>query len=128
VRNPEQVVRAFCAEVSSRDASTVRELFHPDAVFHDPPKQPQRGREEVLSGLAAIFTRFEVVTFEIRHLAAAGEVVLTERVDWLGTKERAAPVPVMGTFEIRDGLIHQWRDYFDQNFATALIQGDQPAG
>ena len=124
MRTAEEVVREFCVAVASRDAATLGEYFHPDAVFHDLPKQPQRGREAVLAGLAAIFARFELVTFEIKNLAVAGEVVLTERVDWLGSGNQRAPIPVMGAFEVHDGLIYHWRDYFDQAFATALIRGE----
>jgi limonene-1,2-epoxide hydrolase catalytic subunit len=51
-------------------------------------------------------------------------VVLTERVDWLGRGNQTAPIPVMGAFEVHDGLIHHWRDYFDQAFATALIRSE----
>ena len=35
-----------------------------------------------------------------------------------------APVPVMGTFEVRDGRIVQWRDYFDMGLTARLIGGE----
>jgi limonene-1,2-epoxide hydrolase len=41
--------------------------------------------------------------------------VLTERVDAFISGERTIELPVMGTFEVRDGLIAAWRDYFDLN-------------
>ena len=122
MRPADQVVREFCAAVSARDASALGSFFHPDAVFHDISEHPQRGRDAVLAGLASIFGRFENITFEIKYLATAGEVVLTERIDWLGTTGHTAPIPVMGAFEVHDGLIHQWRDYFDRASATALIR------
>jgi limonene-1,2-epoxide hydrolase len=39
--------------------------------------------------------------------------VLTERVDRFVFGETPVAVPVMGAFEIRDGKISAWRDYFD---------------
>jgi limonene-1,2-epoxide hydrolase len=30
----------------------------------------------------------------------------------------------MGTFEIRDGKISAWRDYFDMAQVTAMLSGD----
>lgn len=84
-------------------------------------EQPQRGRQAVLAALASIFGRFEHITFEIKNLATVGEVVLTERIDRLGTTGHTVPIPVMGAFEVHDGLIHHWRDYFDRTSATALI-------
>jgi limonene-1,2-epoxide hydrolase len=35
-----------------------------------------------------------------------------------------APLPVMGTFEIRDGKISAWRDYFDLTQITKALSGD----
>jgi len=35
-----------------------------------------------------------------------------------------APVPVMGTFEVRDGRIVQWRDYFDMALTGRLMGGE----
>jgi len=45
-------------------------------------------------------------------VASRGDVVLTERVRFVvGGKEIA--LPVAGVFEVRDGKIAAWRDYFD---------------
>ena len=38
-----------------------------------------------------------------------------------------APVPVMGTFEVRDGRIVQWRDYFDMGLTGKLMAGEDVA-
>ena len=53
------------------------------------------------------------IDFQIRHLVADGDVVLTERVDVFDTGDKTISLPVMGTFELRDGKIAAWRDYFD---------------
>ena len=36
----------------------------------------------------------------------------------------AAPVAVMGTFDLRDGLIAAWRDYFDMGLTGRLMSGE----
>jgi limonene-1,2-epoxide hydrolase len=48
-------------------------------------------------------------------LASTGDKVLTERIDHiLGPNgEPAMSIPVMGIFEVKDGKIAAWRDYFD---------------
>ena len=33
-------------------------------------------------------------------------------------------LPVMGTFEVRDGKISAWRDYFDMAQATKVLSGN----
>ena len=50
-------------------------------------------------------------------------MVLTERVDTFTIGGAVAPLPVMGTFEIRDGKICAWRDYFDMAQITNMVTG-----
>jgi limonene-1,2-epoxide hydrolase len=47
--------------------------------------------------------------------------VMTERVDVFRLPGKSFELQVMGTFEVRDGKIHAWRDYFDQNQFTSRI-------
>ena len=65
----------------------------------------------------------ESMVIETLHLAVEGDVVLTERVDTITVGERVATLPVMGTFEIRDGRISAWRDYFDMTQITNMLSG-----
>jgi limonene-1,2-epoxide hydrolase len=55
------------------------------------------------------------VTVEYRGVASAGNVVFTERVDWLLRSDgsRVGPLPVVGVTEFRDGKISAWREYYD---------------
>lgn len=43
----------------------------------------------------------------------SGNVVMNERVDTLSMGGNEVALPVMGVFEIEDGKIRAWRDYFD---------------
>ncbi|MDP1670610.1 MAG: limonene-1,2-epoxide hydrolase family protein, partial [Alphaproteobacteria bacterium] len=48
------------------------------------------------------------------HIAeASGGVVMTERTDKFLMNGQWLELPVMGVFEIKDGKIAKWRDYFD---------------
>jgi limonene-1,2-epoxide hydrolase len=55
------------------------------------------------------------VKSEVRHAAADGTVMVTERVDRFFTPDRTIELPVMGTFEVNDGSITVRRDHFDLN-------------
>ena len=64
--------------------------------------------------------------FEARmvNLAVDGDVVLTERVDVLRKGGFVAEFWVCGTFEVREGRIVVWRDYFDfVNVSLAFAKG-----
>ena len=56
----------------------------------------------------------------------AGNKVLTERIDRILDADGAEvmTVPVMGIFEIEDGKIAAWRDYFDTLKNSPPEEGD----
>lgn len=52
---------------------------------------------------------------DLLSIAQDGDKVLTERVDHLLGKDGEVQnaIPVMGIFEVREGKIVAWREYFD---------------
>ncbi len=108
-----EIIRRFCAAWAAGDIDKLVDFFTDDAVYHNIPLQPVQGKDAI-RGIFQVFTApFERAEWEIRHIAAAGDVVLTERVDRYARPERPVELPVMGAFEMRDGKIAAWRDYFD---------------
>ena len=79
------------------------------------------GIDATIAFIDAFFGICESLTIEPLHLAVRGNVVLTERIDTFLVGDRSAPLPVMGTFELRDGKIAAWRDYFDLGQITAML-------
>ena len=64
-------------------------------------------------------SKIDWVTHQIAESADGS--VLTERTDRFLIGETWLELPVSGTFEVRDGLIVAWRDYFDmQQFQRQL--------
>jgi len=116
MRDPETVVRDFCAAFARRDVDELLAFFTDDAIYHNIPMAPVTGKDGIREVLNLFLPSSSAVTFDVSHSAARGNVVLNERVDRfvMGGKEIA--LPVAGVFEIRDGKIAAWRDYFD--FAT----------
>jgi len=70
------------------------------------------------------FTMCEGLEFEIHHLAADGSTVLTERTDTFSMSGKTSPLPVMGAFNVVDGKITAWRDYFDMAQVTAMMEAE----
>ena len=60
-------------------------------------------------------TGVERIEFRVLNIVADGDTVMTERVDVFVLPNVTIELPVMGTFEVRDGKIAKWRDYFDLN-------------
>jgi limonene-1,2-epoxide hydrolase len=120
----ERVVRDFCATFEKHDAEALRPFFTDDVVYHNIPMDPAVGADAAVAFIAGFFAMCESMVIETLHLAVRGNVVLTERVDTFTVGQIVAPLPVMGTFEIRDGKISAWRDYFDLTQITKALSGD----
>jgi len=114
------LVRRFCAlweklELKG-DLTPLLEFFTDDAVYHNIPMEPVTGVEGIRGTVAGFGAIVDSIEFRVLNIAVAGNVVLTERVDVFTLPDgRALELPVMGTFEVRDGKIAAWRDYFDLN-------------
>ncbi|HLG71615.1 MAG TPA: limonene-1,2-epoxide hydrolase family protein [Chloroflexota bacterium] len=106
-------IRAFCAAWSHRDAAELGAYFAAGAIYHNVPMEPVSGADAIRAWLERFFVQCSSAEFELRHIAAAGEVVMTERIDRFVIAGRRIDLPVAGVFELRDGQIVAWRDYFD---------------
>lgn len=109
-----QVVRDFCAAWERLDKQAILDAFTDDAVYHNIPMQPAVGKEAIGQLITFVLAQgANAIRFEIKHIVAEGNVVLTERVDTFVTGDKQIKLDVMGAFELRDGKIAAWRDYFD---------------
>ncbi|MCU1426531.1 MAG: limonene,2-epoxide hydrolase [Actinomycetia bacterium] len=121
---PIDVVARFCAAWADGDIAALVEYFTDDAVYHNIPVEPVTGRDAIRTTIEGFTAGVDRVEFQMLHIAAAGNIVLTERVDVFTTGAKTIRLPVMGTFEVVDGHIAAWRDYFDLNqFMSQLTAG-----
>jgi limonene-1,2-epoxide hydrolase len=126
VQSPIDVVRRFCTAWSENGtAHELAEFFTDDAVYHNIPLKPVAGKDAIENTIATFIRPgrpgIESIDFRVINIAANGPVVMTERVDVFMLPGRSFELPVMGTFEISDGKIKAWRDYFDINQFTTLM-------
>ncbi len=126
--DPESVVRRFCANVSTRDLSTLEPLLADDIEFINVGLEIYRGKQAVLdhfgpNGVWAMFP--DTFDFRIRNLGVTENRVYTERVDVVGVNGYDAPLPLLGIFEIEDGKIRHWRDYSDMEMVQRLLRGEK---
>ena len=112
---PLEIVTSFCAAWAEVDVDKIVAFLSEDAVYHNIPLDPATGRDAIKAMIAGFTAGVDRIEFEIRNVAVNGNVVLNERVDRFFAPERTIELPVMGTFEVTDGLITAWRDYFDLN-------------
>ncbi|MGQ0824307.1 MAG: SgcJ/EcaC family oxidoreductase [Actinomycetota bacterium] len=116
-----EIVREFCRAWEKGDIDALMDFFSDDAVYHNIPVDPTVGTDAIRAMISMFTTDVQRIEFRIRNISADGDVVLTERVDVFVLPTKTIELPVMGTFEVRDGKIVAWRDYFDlQQYMTQL--------
>ncbi|MFE3289645.1 limonene-1,2-epoxide hydrolase family protein [Rhodococcus sp. NPDC059234] len=122
--SPSELVTAFCAEWKTGDPATIAAYFSDDAVYHNIPMEPLVGRAAIADFLHGFVAAFGGIEFTVHHQSANGGVVLNERTDRFDLGDKHVELPVMGVFEIEDGKIVAWRDYFDMAPITRLLAGE----
>jgi limonene-1,2-epoxide hydrolase len=126
MESPIEVVRRFCAAWSDDvGAAELAAFFTDDAVYHNIPLAPVTGRKAIANNFASFIRPgapgIESLHLRLINIAANGPVVMTERVDAFKLPGKSFELQVMGTFEVRDGKISAWRDYFDMNQFTSRM-------
>lgn len=91
----------------------ILEYFAEDAICHPMPMQPLVGKGAIGGGLKMIFSQVSVEEFRTLHQLERGEIVMNERLDRFVMGDKRVDLPVMGVFEVRNGKVAAWRDYFD---------------
>jgi limonene-1,2-epoxide hydrolase len=119
----EAVVRRFCEAFSRRDTEDILSFFTDDAVYHNMPMPPVKGKDAIRSVLDIFVRPSQAIEFTMLNLASAGDTVFTERVDRFTMGPKKVDLPVAGVFEVRDGKIAAWRDYFDMATWTRQTSG-----
>ncbi|MSP42171.1 MAG: limonene-1,2-epoxide hydrolase [Alphaproteobacteria bacterium] len=115
VSKNEQTVNDFIAAFGKLDIEGLMGFFTEDAVYHNMPWPPATGKAAIRKVLES-FTKDMGMTsakFEVRFQVCKGNIVMNERVDHLGIKDKKIGLPVFGVFEVENGKIKAWRDYFD---------------
>jgi len=106
-------IRRFIEACVRADAEEFASYFTVDAVWWNSPWEPVNGRDAIRETLRKGAQQMTALPWEIRHIVADGDVVMTERVDHFMVGNTRVSVPCMGVFELRDGKIAAWRDYWD---------------
>jgi limonene-1,2-epoxide hydrolase len=110
----EKIVRDFLGSWPGRSLETICSGFAEDAVYHNVPVQPIAGIDGIRATFQAFLEAFSAAELDIVRLAAEPGLVLVERVDYFTMNDgRKVVLPVTGVFEVENGKIKRFSDYFD---------------
>jgi limonene-1,2-epoxide hydrolase len=117
---PARVVERFLDLLRASDVERAVELLAEDVEYVNVGLPTVHGRERVRRLFRATLGRadsgFDVY---VHAISANGPTVLTERTDVLKVRRLHLQLWVCGRFDVHDGQIVLWRDYFDHMTAIA---------
>ncbi len=111
----ENVIRDFIISWSNLDADELVEYFTDDGVYHNMPMEPVAGKENIRQFINGFIQSWTNTTWDILSITSKGDIVIAERLDRTIAGEKKVNLPCVGVFEMENGKIKIWRDYFDIN-------------
>jgi limonene-1,2-epoxide hydrolase len=116
----EEVVRSFllefeCEHLDSTRVDAVLDRMTPDARYHVFAwEKPFVGRDAIRDELLRQAPFYSDTQFEFANIAAVGQTVFVQRIDWVTMNGKRAGIHVVGAFKVDGhGKIASWRDYVD---------------
>lgn len=116
---PIEIVTHFCGQWDKdmdQVRAAIRQNFTAQTVWDNVGWACTTGPDEAIA-LWETFPNlgFQQIRVDMRHIAATGDIVLTERIDHLIGLDGTVLVSarLMGVFELVDGKIMRWCDYTD---------------
>jgi limonene-1,2-epoxide hydrolase len=114
---PDSLVRSFISALSNRDIDTAATMVSEGFEYDNVPIGKAHGAEGLRSTLTGFFGMLEDLD---------RGTVLNERDDRVKIAGEWRTLPVCGVFEIENGKIVLWRDYFDRaTLMTVMGAGGQ---
>lgn len=117
-------VQKFLFALRDKDLDTAGAQLAENLVYENvglPTIHGSRRAMKLFAGMQRPSLGFDVA---IHRAAAEGHSVLTERTDVLIIGPVRLQFWVCGVFEVHDGQITLWRDYFDAfDFTKAIVRG-----
>lgn len=111
-----QLVKKLLASFSdiARFEETIDDMVTLDIEWLNTGAPPVHGLEQAKGMLKYIGQNLKEIRVEYINIVEQGNLVWTERMDYLVRHDDSVlDCPDMGIFEIENGRVRSWRDYFD---------------
>jgi len=113
VASNEEVIREFLKVWSTLDVEKITTFFTDDGTYHNMPVGPVSGRDNLRDFITNFTKDWTETVWDVKNVIADGDIVVAERVDKTKMGHKAVDLPCLGIFEMENGRIKVWRDYFD---------------
>jgi limonene-1,2-epoxide hydrolase len=111
---PSETVTAFVQAIERKDLDAALAMVADDCEYDNVPLGKVHGPLAMREALEPMIGAATSIEWIVHRQAAEGPLVFNERLDRFEMPFGWIEVPVSGVFEVHDGLITLWRDYFDE--------------
>ena len=111
----EQIIKSFIEAWQRLDPEELAGFFHENGCYHNVPAEPVTGRAAIKEFIQSFTANWMETDWQIGTLMSDGDCVICERIDRTNTQAGAVDLPCCGIFQLENGQIKLWRDYFDMN-------------
>lgn len=115
---PDSLIREFISALVHKNLDGAAAMVSDDFEYDNVPMGKAFGKSALTGTLSGFFDMCTRIDWEILRQTSTGDmshaIVMNERDDRVEIHGRWATLPVAGIFEIRNGEIVLWRDYFDR--------------
>ena len=122
-----EAVTALISDWKRKDVDAVMARITDDIVWHSHVGSPVvRGKAAMRAFLETMAAGISDIRWRIQRHAINGNQIFMEGVDdfVMIKDQRRVAIPYLGTMVFRDGLISEWRDYFDRGLFDRLKAGE----
>ena len=110
---PEETVTAFIRAIEEKDLDAALALAADDIEYDNVPMPTVHGVDATRQLLESFVTSSDEIVWVIHRQLADGRQVMNERTDRFRSGDKWLEIAVTGVWEVADGRITLWRDYFD---------------
>lgn len=118
----EGIIGEFIAAWSRLDVDELVSYFSEDGVYHNMPYKPVQGHPALKVFIGDFLKDWTATDWDIVTLISSGDTVVAERIDRTRLGDHSVDLPCCGVFELDNGKIKIWRDYFDMATYTRALQ------
>jgi limonene-1,2-epoxide hydrolase len=113
-----QIIKDFIAAWSNLDSNELVDYFSEDGIYYNMPTQPVQGKEQLKQLIGNFISSWTKTNWDTLNIIGEGDVVIAERLDRTEVGDIKVDLPCCGVFEMKEGKIKVWRDYFDMGTYT----------
>ncbi|MDJ0921499.1 MAG: limonene-1,2-epoxide hydrolase family protein [Henriciella sp.] len=110
---PQDTVHAFLNAAAVKDFDTALKFIAPNCEYHNMMMDKVTGPDAVKAALEPFFGPTLENDLKILREVTDGATVVTERLDRHLMEHGWVELPVTGVWEVHDGQITLWHEYFD---------------